>query len=217
MYSHKPKDTQLKSREASVWSSSVAYLLTAPPSHGPDPHLFSHLYFEIGLPRWFSGKEPACQCRSLWSCGFSPWVGKIPWRRKRQPTPVFLPGQRSLVGCSLWGLHELDVIEHTHSHTRSETGPAYWCTRLYPGVPGRGSLSYGHSTSQRERAKPVHPELRVLLPVSAAPPGRGIRTPPISGVTQALANPNHVLFVVGELSRFKRCLNAQAFSWVSPE
>ena len=34
--------------------------------------------------------------------GFDPWVGKIPWRRARQPTPVFwpgeFPGQRSLVG-----------------------------------------------------------------------------------------------------------------------
>ena len=34
-------------------------------------------------------------------CGFDPWVGKIPWRRTWQPTPVFLPGashgQRSLV------------------------------------------------------------------------------------------------------------------------
>ena len=33
---------------------------------------------------------------------FNPWVGNIPWRRKWQPTPVFLPGnshgQRSLVG-----------------------------------------------------------------------------------------------------------------------
>ena len=39
--------------------------------------------------------------------GFDPWVGKIPWRRKWQPTPVFLPGespgQRSLVGYSQWG------------------------------------------------------------------------------------------------------------------
>ena len=39
--------------------------------------------------------------------GFDPWVGKIPWRRAWQPTPVFLPGeshgQRSLVGYSLWG------------------------------------------------------------------------------------------------------------------
>ena len=57
-----------------------------------------------GLPWWLGGKEPSCQCRRL---GFDPWIKKIPWRRKWQPTPVFLPGksrgQRSLVGCSPWG------------------------------------------------------------------------------------------------------------------
>ena len=42
-----------------------------------------------------SGKEPACQCRRLKRPGFNPYVGKIPWRRKRQPTPVFLPGESS--------------------------------------------------------------------------------------------------------------------------
>ena len=39
------------------------------------------------------------------------------WRRKWQPTPVFLPGEsqawRSLVGCCLWGLTELDTTEAT--------------------------------------------------------------------------------------------------------
>ena len=38
--------------------------------------------------------------------GFNPWVSKILWRRKRQPTPIFLPGkshgQRSLASCSQW-------------------------------------------------------------------------------------------------------------------
>ena len=57
-----------------------------------------------GLPCWLSGKESACQCRRP---GFDPWVGKIPWRRKWQPTPVFLPGeshgQRRLAGYSPWG------------------------------------------------------------------------------------------------------------------
>ena len=46
---------------------------------------------------------------------FDPWVGKIPWRREWQPTPVFLPGevhgQRSLVGFSPWGRKELDTAE----------------------------------------------------------------------------------------------------------
>ena len=58
----------------------------------------------IRLPRWLSGKESTCQCRRLW---LNPWVGKISWRRKWQPTPVFLPwkshGQRSLAGLqSIW-------------------------------------------------------------------------------------------------------------------
>ena len=39
-----------------------------------------------------SGKEHTCQCRRRRRHGFSSWVGKIPWRRARQPTPVFLPG-----------------------------------------------------------------------------------------------------------------------------
>ena len=46
---------------------------------------------------------------------FSPWVGKIPWRRAWQPTPVFLPGefhgQRSLAGYSPWGHKESDTTE----------------------------------------------------------------------------------------------------------
>ena len=58
----------------------------------------------MGFPGGASGKEPACQCRRLKRLGFSPWVGKIPWRRARQLTPVFLPGkshgQRSLGGYS---------------------------------------------------------------------------------------------------------------------
>ena len=51
----------------------------------------------------------------LWDPGFDPWVGKIPWRRKWQPTPVILPreshGQRSLEGYSPRGCKELDMTE----------------------------------------------------------------------------------------------------------
>ena len=60
-----------------------------------------------GLPWWLRGKESACQCGRQ---GFDPWVGKIRWRRKWQPTPVCLPGefhgQRSLVGYSPCGHKE---------------------------------------------------------------------------------------------------------------
>ena len=62
------------------------------------------------------GKEFCFQCRR---CVFNPWVGKIPFRRAWQPTPLFLPeefyGQRSLVVYSPWGCKESDrtaVTEH---------------------------------------------------------------------------------------------------------
>ena len=61
------------------------------------------VHIKTGLPRWLSGKESACQCRRH---GFHPWVGKIPWRRKRQSNPVFSSGkfheQRSLASCCPW-------------------------------------------------------------------------------------------------------------------
>jgi len=57
-------------------------------------------------------KKSACQCRRS---GFDPWVGKIPWRRERLPTSVFLPGkfhgQRVLAGYSPWSCKELDMAE----------------------------------------------------------------------------------------------------------
>ena len=47
------------------------------------------------------------QCRRHRRSRFDPWVGKIPWRRKWQPAPLFLPGkfhgQRKLAGYSPWG------------------------------------------------------------------------------------------------------------------
>ena len=150
------------------------------------------------------------------------------------------------MGCSLWDRNELDTTEcthtHTHTHTHtlrqdthththsltlflslslSETGPAYWLVHQV--------VSWG----PRQR----YPVLQTLylpkrtgkaLTSRAQGAASGISCaswqrhqdslpPTISGVTQALASPNHALFVVEELSRFKRCLNAQAFSWVSPE
>ena len=74
-----------------------------------------------------SGKESACQCRRRKKHEFDTWVRKILWRRKWQPTPVFLPGelhgQRSLVSYSSLGLKELDTTEpaltHTYTHTHA--------------------------------------------------------------------------------------------------
>ena len=69
-------------------------------------------YFE-----YLDGKVVCLQCRRP---GFTPWVGKISWRRKWQPTPVFLPGKshgwRSLVGYSPWDLKESDTTGRLHFH-----------------------------------------------------------------------------------------------------
>ena len=73
--------------------------------------------------------------------GFNPWVGKILWRRKWQPTPVFLPGkshgQRSLAGYSLWGHKELDTTEQLHftslqtQETVIRTSSGWWKAQAF--------------------------------------------------------------------------------------
>ena len=61
-----------------------------------------------------TGEEPASQGMRL---RFDPWVGKVPCRRERQPTPVLLPGRshgwRSQAGYSPWGHKELHIAEAT--------------------------------------------------------------------------------------------------------
>ena len=79
----------------------------------------------VGLPRWFSGKEAACQRRRH---RFDPWVGKISCRGKRHPTPVFLPGKSH--GRAAWwtivhGVAELDTIERLSMH--AHVPPKFIC------------------------------------------------------------------------------------------
>ena len=65
-----------------------------------------------GFPDNSDSKESTCECRIH---GFDPWVRKIPWKRKWQSPPVFLPGkshgQRNLVHCSPWCPKESDMSE----------------------------------------------------------------------------------------------------------
>ena len=72
----------------------------------------------MGLPWWVSGKESTCNTGDP----ANPWVGKVPRRRERLPTPVFLPGefhgQKSLLGYSPWGHKELDMTEETENAVR---------------------------------------------------------------------------------------------------
>ena len=73
--------------------------------------------FHVDFPGGSDGKSVCLQCGRP---GFSPWVGKIPWRRKWQPSPVLSPGKshgwRSLVGYSPRGRKESDKTEQLHFH-----------------------------------------------------------------------------------------------------
>ena len=105
------------------WSSNSLIMWLFPPvidlgDHQESPHQHK-LRYDWGLPIGSSGKESAWQCRSSRRRGFDPWVGKIAWKRKWQPTPVFLSvqshGQMSLAGYRSWGCKELYTTEHAHT------------------------------------------------------------------------------------------------------
>ena len=60
-------------------------------------------------------KNPPANAGNIMRPRFKPWIGKMPWSRAWQPTPVFLlgesHGQRGLVGCSPYRIKEMDMIE----------------------------------------------------------------------------------------------------------
>ena len=70
-------------------------------------YVYVCVYVCICFPGGTDGKEPACHCKRLKRPRLNPWVGKISWRRKWEPAPVFLPGEshgkRSLADYSPWG------------------------------------------------------------------------------------------------------------------
>ena len=93
---------------------------------------------KMGLPRWRSVKVLNWQCRRCKRREFYPLqLGRSPWRRKWQPTPVFLPeefhGQRSLAGYIVHGVAKsrtqlsecmcacTRACTHTHTHTKKKT------------------------------------------------------------------------------------------------
>ena len=75
-----------------------------------------------GLPWWLSRKGSAFNAGDP---GWIPGSGQSPWRRKWQPTPVFLPGkslrQRSLVGYSPWGCKESDTIYRLNGNIEAQS------------------------------------------------------------------------------------------------
>ena len=93
-----------------------------------------------GLPRWLSGREPACQCRRHERPRFDSWVGKMPWRRAWQSTPVFLPGeshgQRRLPG---YTVHQVAKSRRLKRLSRN--------TQVIPSVEGADFFFFGCTES----------------------------------------------------------------------
>ena len=78
------------------WGTSIQFFIVAAPIYIPT---YSGPSVYQGVPKWLSGKESTCQGTRH---RFNPWVRKISWRRKWQPTLIFLPGkshgQKNLMG-----------------------------------------------------------------------------------------------------------------------
>ena len=100
----------------------------------------------LGLLWWLRQERICMQPRRP---RFDLWVGKIPWRRKWQPAPVFLPGefqgQRILVGCSPWGHKESDRTEQLRLSTTIK--PVLWSL----GAATTEACSPGASAPQQEK------------------------------------------------------------------
>ena len=111
-----------------LWKTKEAHLILNIQEHLSSTSqeeccIFFHIpnSLQIVSTWWLSCKEFTSQCKRH---GFNPWVGKIPWRKKWQYIPVFLPGkshwQRSLGGYSPWGLkwvrHDLTTDNNNNTY-----------------------------------------------------------------------------------------------------
>ena len=104
---------------------------------------FTHDNIYIGFPGGASGKVPAWQCRRLKRWEFSPWVRKVPWKRKGQLIPVFLPGDPMDRGA--WRATAQGVVKSWTWWTWVGASSGSWWWTGSPGVLwSMGSQRVGH-------------------------------------------------------------------------
>ena len=112
-----------------------------------------------GFPGGTSGKEPTCQCGRQKRYVFDPWVGKIPWKRAWQLTPVFLPGE--FHGQRTWWAAVQGV-------TKSLIGLKWLSTTAYPGFQqmpwaGKHGMLIEYTNEWRELGRVRGHNLECLL------------------------------------------------------
>ena len=94
--------------------------------HTSEINILYTLFYIWGISLAIRHLNPPAKVGDVKRCKFGHWVGKIPWRWKWQPTPIFLPGEfhgrRSLAGYSPWGHEESDTTEAT----KHECSSAIW-------------------------------------------------------------------------------------------
>ena len=109
-------------------------------------NISEHLLRVGGLRWWLSGKESTCLWRRYKRHRLDPWVWKIPWRRKWQPTPVLLPGkshgERSMAGYSPWGRK---TLSNSSTAVRVRSWARDWENgyRVTSPYPGRSAVHLG--------------------------------------------------------------------------
>ena len=106
---------QASNRKTSSWKRSNGFIQKISNWNGRlmPPHRTILLELEF---RWLLlVAQTVKRLPAIQETRFDPWVGKIPWKRQWQPTPVLLPrkshGWRSLVGYSPWGREQSDTTE----------------------------------------------------------------------------------------------------------
>ena len=135
----------------------------------------------ILFPRCLSGKDSTCQCKRRRRHRFDPWIGKIPWRGKWQPIPVFLlgkfHGQRGLA-VPVCGVTKSQTQLSNWSHMQCWYYALQWnCSDPHP--------------DQQVHTRPSHFVLNASKPLHSEvvkPHGRSILAPESPGRTAALEN-----------------------------
>ena len=86
-----------------------------------DEEICSAFLHVCGLPGWVTGKESGCNAGDVGDKGSIPGVGKMPWRRARQPAPVCLPGESHGPSggwrATVHGVAESDTTEMTKTQS----------------------------------------------------------------------------------------------------